>query len=73
MLLQQNNAELIEFCYGSLLDNSLYVFNNGYLSVNESYLNCWSSDYTVYFSRNCSVYDKFYTDYEEEIKEYSAE
>ena len=73
MLIHQNEGELIEFCYGSLLDNCLYACKKGYMSITESYLNEWSSDYLVLFSRSDSVYNNFYTVYEEEIKEYSNE
>ena len=74
LLLKQNNAECLEFCYGSLLDNALYACKKGCMSVYESYVNCWSSDYTVYFSRNYDVItDKFYTDFKEELQEYYNE
>ncbi len=70
MLLTQNNCLFpIEFCYGSLLDNELYECKNGYIAFYESYLNEYSSDYTVYFSRDYSVMEKFYNDFDNELSE----
>lgn len=67
MLIDQNNAWLLEFCYGNLLDNCLYECKKGYMSVNESYVNEWCSDYTVYFSRNYAVCEKFYDDHDNQL------
>ena len=68
-LIDCNNGWLIDFCYGCMIDNELYECKNGYMSFNETYLNSWSSEYTVYFSRDYKVVEKYYNDYEEDIEE----
>ncbi len=59
-LIHQNKAELQEINDGCLLDNMLYDCKNGFMAVYESYMNCWSSCYTVNFSRDYSVADEYY-------------
>ena len=69
LLLNQNNAWLLDFCYGSLLDNYLYECKNGYMAFYETYLNNYSSCYTVYFSRDYKVCEKYYDDFDNDILE----
>lgn len=49
--LHQNKAELIDFFYGCLQDNALYSTKGGTMAIYEHYLNCWSSDLLIIFSR----------------------
>jgi len=47
--LYQNRAEVIDCIEGCLLDNLLCYTRRGILFLKEHYLNCWSSDYQVFF------------------------
>ena len=47
--LYQNNAEVIDCIEGTLIDNLLCYTKRGILLLKEHYLNCWSSDYQVFF------------------------
>jgi hypothetical protein len=60
-LLNGDNVELLEVLEGSLLDNYLiYCHNNGNLVLcTETYLNEWSSCYTVIYGNYDKVYAKF--------------
>lgn len=69
LLVDQNNAWLTEFCYGSLLDNELFECKKGYMAFYETFCNEWSSSYTVYFSRDYKVMEKFYNDFDEELND----
>ena len=49
-LLHQNDAEILECADGYLLDNLLIRTKRGYIALIETYVNCWTSNYTLYFS-----------------------
>ena len=51
-LLHQNQAEYREIIEGCLIDNYLVQTRRGYMAILETYVNCWTSCYTVYFSTN---------------------
>lgn len=51
-LLYQNSGEIIDCIKGCLLDNLLIEAKRGYMALIETYVNCWTSCYTLYFSRD---------------------
>lgn len=79
---EQNEAQVEEFRYGTLIDNELFSCKNGMAILFERYQNCWTSCYEVWFARSkkdihalenywydfCEKYDK---KAEEEERKYS--
>lgn len=53
-LLYQNRGEIIDCTEGCLLDNLLIETKHGYMALIETYVNCWTSCYILYFSRDFS-------------------
>ena len=51
-LIYQNKGEIIDCVEGCLLDNLLIETKRGYMALIETYVNCWTSCYTLYFSRD---------------------
>ena len=51
MFLYQNSAIASDARDGVLLDNFICECKRGVMFVKETYVNCWSSTYTVYFAR----------------------
>ena len=51
-LLYQNKGEIIDCVEGCLLDNLLIETKRGYMALIETYKTCWTSYYTLYFSRD---------------------
>lgn len=51
-LIYQNKGEIIDFVEGCLLDNLLIETKRGYMALIDTYVNCWTSCYTLYFSRD---------------------
>lgn len=51
-LLYQNRGEIIDCTEGCLIDNLLIETKRGYMALIETYVNCWTSNYTMYFSRD---------------------
>lgn len=51
-LLYQNRGEIIDCTEGCLLDNLLIETKRGYMALIETYETCWTSYYTLYFSRD---------------------
>ena len=51
-LLYQNKGEIIDCVEGCLLDNLLIETKRGYMALIETYETCWTSYYTLYFSRD---------------------
>lgn len=49
-LLYQNDAEILDCADGCLIDNLLIRTKRGYIALIETYVNCWTSNYTLYFS-----------------------
>lgn len=63
-ILHQNGAECIEAFEGSLQDNGLYITKSGaYMAIYEHYLNDWTSNLYVEFSKDPkekeTIYNKF--------------
>lgn len=50
MWLHQNRAFIEECAEGCLLDNYLVTTKRGQAAIIETYVNCWTSCYTVHFS-----------------------
>lgn len=58
--LQQNEADVIDCSDGVLIDNLLLATKRGYIALIETYVNCWSSCYTLYFDEQLDpVYEVF--------------
>ena len=51
-LIYQNRGEIIDCVEGCLLDNLLIETKRGYMALIETYETCWTSYYTLYFSRD---------------------
>ena len=51
-LIYQNKGEIIDCVEGCLLDNLLIETKRGYMALIETYETCWTSYYTLYFSRD---------------------
>lgn len=51
-LIYQNKGEIIDCTEGCLLDNLLIETKRGYMALIETYETCWTSYYTLYFSRD---------------------
>jgi hypothetical protein len=50
--IHQNNAVVIDFLDGCLLDNMLLQTRRGVAFVKETIVNTWCSTYTLYFAAN---------------------
>ena len=48
----QEEAEYIDTLPGSLIDDLFVSIPGGYMVCLETFLNCWSSEYTVYYYNN---------------------
>ena len=51
-LIKQNKGEILDIIEGSLIDNFLITTKRGYIALIETYMNCWSSYYTLNFCKN---------------------
>ena len=62
--MEEENAELVDYVEGSLIDNCLYALPDGSMVIAlETVLNCWSSALTVRCSETAAeaseLYDEF--------------
>lgn len=59
--LHQNAGEVIDIIEGCLIDNLLIATRRGYMALLETYVNCWTSEHTMYFSTDyneiCDVWE----------------
>ncbi len=51
-LVEQNKGVIIDAIDGCLLDSLLFYTKRGLMACVETYVNCWTSCYTCYFSTN---------------------
>lgn len=59
-LLYQNAAHILQTIEGVLLDTMLLRTKRGYMILKETYVNCYTSNYTVYFSTTPeTIFDKW--------------
>lgn len=60
-IIENNGGELEDCLEGVLLDDLLMYGNNGYIAMFETFVNCWTSCYTVYESENENDSDYIYS------------
>lgn len=65
---RQNNAEVIDCIEGCLLDDLLYKTKRGVALLLETYVNEWTSMYTIHFYKNKDSL-KAYDEWEKRIPE----
>ena len=51
-LLYQNQGEILDIIEGCLIDNFLIATKRGYILLIERYVNCWTSEHVLYFSKD---------------------
>lgn len=59
--MQQNDGEIIDATEGTLLDNYLIQTRRGTAALIETYVNCWTSEHTLYFSTDNAAENLFYS------------
>ena len=60
--LHQNKGEIISCIDGTLIDNYLIENKRGYIILMETYVNCWTSNYSLLFSTDVKAIDKIWND-----------
>lgn len=63
-LLKQNKGEILDIIEGNLIDNILISTKRGYIALIETYMNCWSSYYTLNFSKNINEISEVWESYD---------
>lgn len=63
-LIKQNKGEILDIIEGNLLDNILISTKRGYIALIETYMNCWSSYYTLNFSKSINEISEVWESYD---------
>ena len=58
-LMQLDDVEILDCLEGSLLDNFLLAIGENYAIAQETYLNCWSSCYTLIYGNCDKIQDRW--------------
>ena len=67
--IHQNKAEIIDSVEGSLIDNYLLATKRGFIGLFETYCTCWTSNYTLIFSKDLAPLQEQFNKLERDIEE----